>query len=136
MAFARLSVLRQRLGLVGGTDFDDTETADFHGRNMDVFREVLLDAKVQCERWGGKLEFVYLPEWARYTRYTSLGKSAHDEVLKLAQGLGIPTIDIAPVFEAHGDPLALFPFRGQGHYNEVGHRLVAQTVLKALTYAD
>ena len=136
MTFTRLSILRERLGLVGGTSVDETETADFHGRNMDAFRDIIVDAKMQTENWGGTLEFVYLPEWARYTRYTSLGKSARDEVLKLVRGLGIPIIDIVPVFEAHGDPLSLFPFRGQGHYNEVGHRLVAQEVLRALTYAN
>jgi lysophospholipase L1-like esterase len=136
MTLMRLSLLRQRLGLVGGMGRDDSELADFHGRNMDAFREILVDANSETMKWGGKFEFVYLPEWARYTRYTSLGKSARGDVLRLVQSLGIPIIDIVPVFDAHGDPLSLFPFRGQGHYNEVGHRLVADAVLKGLAYAD
>ena len=48
----------------------------------------------------------------------------------MVRELGLPLIDVHPAFEAHHDPLSLFPFRGFGHYNEAGHALVAQTVLR------
>jgi hypothetical protein len=41
-------------------------------------------------------------------------------------------VDINDGFQAHADPLSLFPFRRLGHYNEEGHRLVAETVLKSI----
>jgi hypothetical protein len=81
------------------------------------------------------LIFVYLPSWSRYagSNFTSPGDSARGEVLTLVRDLGIPIIDINDGFEAHGDPLSLFPFRRPGHYNEMGHRRVAEQVVDALS---
>jgi hypothetical protein len=133
VAFAKLTEVRERLSLIRRTGPKDTETADdLAGRNMNVFREILSQAKTQVDGWGGQLYFVYLPEWARYTRYSSWGKTSRSEVLMLVNGLGISLIDIEPVFQAQGDPLSLFPFRGVGHYTEAGHRLVAAEVLRRL----
>jgi GDSL-like Lipase/Acylhydrolase family len=132
--FVKLPVLRGKLGLVGGVDRDailagkDLETA-----NMDVFRDILVQAKTQADALDTKLYFVYLPEWARYTKYRSWGEEKRDDVLKLVSGLGIPIIDINPAFQAHGDPLSLFPFRAVGHYTETGHRLVAEEVLRKIS---
>ena len=50
----------------------------------------------------------------------------------MAGALGLPIIDIDPAFQAHGDPLSLFPFRATGHYAEAGHQVVADEVVKAL----
>jgi hypothetical protein len=61
-----------------------------------------------------------------------LGKVNRDEVLTIVRDVGIPLVDLDPTFQVHGDPLSLFPFRRAGHYNEVGHRLVAEAVLKAV----
>jgi hypothetical protein len=97
-----------------------------------VFHDILRQARTRVAAWNGQLYFVYLPEWSRYTRYRSWGKDKRDDVLALVRRLGIPVIDIDPVFQAHGDPLALFPFRGVGHYTEEGHRLVADEVLRHL----
>ena len=54
-------------------------------------------------------------------------------VLRIIRTLGIPLIDLDTAFRSHPDPLALFPFRRLGHYNEAGHRLVAEAVLRTLT---
>ena len=103
---------------------------------MDVFHEIMFQAKTQVEAWGGQLYFVYLPEWARYSDYISWGETKRSHVLTLIEGLAIPVIDIDPAFQAHGDPLSLFPFRRVGHYTETGHRLVAQEVLRSLPSTD
>lgn len=34
------------------------------------------------------------------------------------------------MFAAHPDPLTLFPFRRYAQYNEAGHRLVGEEVLR------
>jgi hypothetical protein len=65
-----------------------------------------------------------------------MGKTKRSDVLALATSLGIPMIDIDPAFQAHGDPLSLFPFRGVGHYTETGHRLVAEEVLRSLSSSN
>jgi hypothetical protein len=130
---AALVALRQRLGLIGGLEADDLHRgSDLAGRNMAVFGQVLIEAKKSVEMWGGKLEFVYLPEWARYTNYTSWGKTQRGAVLAMVRDLGIPLIDIDPIFQRQGDPLSLFPFRRPGHYNETGHEIVANAVLNAI----
>jgi hypothetical protein len=133
LEFIKLTDLRQQLRLISGTNAEELEKlADLEGPNMDLFREVLSEAKAQVGAWGGQLYFVYLPEWARYSEYSSWGKTKRGSVMKTVKSLRIPIIDIDPAFKAHGDPLSLFPFRAPGHYNEAGHRLVAQEVLKAI----
>ena len=47
--------------------------------------------------------------------------------------LDIPIIDIhSKVFGPHPDPLSLFPFRMDSHYNAEGYRLVAEEIGKRL----
>jgi len=134
IAFAKLSALRGRLAPFSESDpLSAGAAADFDTSNMAVFRDILVQAKARVRSWHGDLYFVYLPEWARYTKYDSWGKARRDEVLRIVSALGIPIIDVDPVFRAHGDPLSLFPFRSSGHYNEAGHRLVADTVIRALS---
>jgi lysophospholipase L1-like esterase len=99
---------------------------------MDLFREVMFQAKKEVDGWGGQLYFVYLPEWARYSGYRSWGKTQRDSVLKIVKNLEIPTVDIVPAFQKSSDPLSLFPFRETGHYNEAGHQLVGEEVLKSI----
>lgn len=129
----RLSALRQTVGLVGGVQADDATIADFKGANMDVFGQVLREAQSLVGGWGGRLIFVYLPGWEHYTKAVSSGEQYHDEVIAVARGLGIQIIDITNTFDQHADPLSLFPFRRPGHYNEMGHRLVGETLLGAIS---
>ena len=61
----------------------------------------------------------------------SQGAHAHFVV---GQHFGIPIIDAYAAFQAHRDPLSLFPFRGPGHYNEAGHRVVRQKQSSTLSH--
>jgi hypothetical protein len=128
-----LATLRQTAGLVGGMQVDPDAAADFETANLDVFSQVLRDAQAVVAEWGGQLVFVYLPEWAHYTRAVSRGEQYHDDVIAVTRRLGIRTIDVSRTFDQYGDPLSLFPFRQPGHYNETGHRLTAESVLAALS---
>jgi hypothetical protein len=133
MTFLKLTALRQRLGLVDGSDPSDPQRGeDLRTTNMEVFRDTLREAKARIARWGGQLYFVYLPEWARYNAYTSWGEARRTDVLNTVSSLGIKVIDLDPAFRARRDPLSLFPFRALGHYTEAGHRLVADEVLRAI----
>ena len=90
-------------------------------------------AASRVQRWNGQLAFVYLPTWERYSgHYHTKGDAKRQEVLAIARDLGIPIIDVEPVFRATGDPLSLFPFRVPGHYTENGHRLVEETIVRNL----
>jgi hypothetical protein len=134
LSVAKLTALRQRLGLLSQPETHERQVvADFQQANLDVFRRILTEAKRRAERDGGELQFVYLPDWERFTRrFRTLGDTKRDDVLRIVSELGIPIIDAEPAFRAHGDPLSLFPFREAGHYTEAGHRLVAQEVLGRL----
>jgi len=81
--------------------------------------------------WNGKIYFVYLPA---FTRYSTGNKDPHrDFVMQTATELDIPIIDIHnEVFDPHLDPLSLFPFRVSSHYNAEGYKLVAEAIGRRL----
>ena len=81
--------------------------------------------------WGGKMYFVYQPAFARYS--TGNEHPNRNFVMRTATELDIPIIDIhKEVFDPHPDPLSLFPFRMNGHYNAEGYKLVAEAIGKRL----
>jgi len=130
----KVSTLRQRLGMVyGETPQEQALISAVRGAGMYEFREVLSRANAEVRNWGGTLYFVYLPHWSRYANHIGIGLEQREQVLNTIRNLGIPIIDMHPAFAAYGDPLALFPFRELGHYNEEGHRLVAEEILKVLS---
>ncbi len=129
---ARLASLRDRLGVDRTTREDAERLADLENANMELFRDILSKAKTRVGGWNGTLYFVYLPNWGRYAGDLSIGAEQRSKVLKLVRHLGSPVIDLDPAFQAQSDPLSLFPFREYGHYNEKGHQLVAEEVIKIL----
>ena len=134
LRIARLTTLRQRLGLIYGEDAEDDVALADQDANIKLFHDILSQAKSRVSAWGGTLYFIYLPAWERYARNDhGFGTDARTTVLDLVKDLDIPIIDIHPAIQAHGDPLSLFPFRGNGHYNEKGHKVVADEVLKTLS---
>jgi hypothetical protein len=127
----KLTALRERLSLTRGKAAQEREIAANLRQNVELLRGVLAKTKKQVSAWGGTFYFVYLPTWWRYANGNS-GPfvSERPEVLKAVRAQGIPLIDILPAFEAHSDPLSLFPLGRFYHYNEQGHRIVAAEVLK------
>jgi hypothetical protein len=134
----KLGQIRQRLSLVHGTATETpltTEPAEPRSEyraEIDLLYEVLSQAKKLVSGWGGSLYFVYLPEWRRYTPDQQVN-TARYAVLQAVNRAGLSVIDIHPVFMSQKDPLTLFafPLPGSRHYNEEGHRLVAEEVLRS-----
>ena len=125
-----LTALREKLGLIYGKSLQVQTglASELDPELLGLFRRTLLQGKNMVNTWHGSLYFVYLPEWKRYAHPERAVKN-REAVLQIAKNLAIPIIDIDSAFQAHHDPLSLFPFRGFGHYTEAGHALVAQTVL-------
>lgn len=121
----KLTRLRRGLGLRG----EASEREEW--RRIELFGKVLSRANVAVAQWSGKLYFVYLPSWRRYGAPSS-ARPERDRVLAVVSKLGIPIIDMHPVFQAESNPLSLFPFGRFGHYNEKGHALVAAEVLRTI----
>jgi PAS domain S-box-containing protein len=135
LALVGLSNLRNRLSIVHSTTTEEVKNlADLKGPNLALFRDILTQVKTNVGAWGGKMYFIYLPDWLRYSGYElePVAKQ-RDSVLALVKSLGISVIDIHPIFQAQSDPLALFPFREPGHYTEKGHLLVAEEVMQAIS---
>jgi lysophospholipase L1-like esterase len=127
-----LSYLRERLssnGLVPADYQSDPRTR----AAMELLPSVLGRAKSSADALGSKLYFVYLPQRERYLN-AGTSDDSRDRVLSIAKKLSIPIIDVHAAFQDHADPLDLFPFRRGYHYNERGHQLVSEMVLRYLAH--
>ncbi|WHZ25119.1 MAG: hypothetical protein OJF47_004231 [Nitrospira sp.] len=125
--FMKVDALRKRFGLlfarVTSSELDDT---------LDVLTSVLQEAVALTGTWGGRVVFVYLPHYGRYTN-TWLADMDREQVLVRVHRLNLDVIDLSPVFAAQSDPLKLFPFRSPGHYTVEGNQLVAEHILSGLS---
>ena len=117
------------------TDTDTDTDTDVVDIDNPLFAKILTKAKTEVEARGGVLYFVYLPE---YNRYSTEGIS-HDlfrkkaEVIEMVKKLNIQVVDIhQEVFAHHPDPLELFPFRLNGHYNADGYSKVAKAIVTSV----
>ncbi len=107
---------------------------------LQQLESILVTADQFVNTWGGEMYFVYLPHWVRYADSydeCALNKPAshvtqYDQVLSLAENSGLSVIDVTEAFDAHADPLSLWPFRENRHYNEQGYALVADAVLQSI----
>ena len=125
-----------RLGAIRNSLFFDRINYDYDDVDVDfdysLFAKILTKAKAGVELWGGKLYFVYLPQYKRYNKVVSHDKfRKKSEVIDLVKGLDIPVIDIhQEVFANHPDPLSLFPLRSDGHYTADGYREVTKAIVE------
>lgn len=103
-----------------------------------LFAEVLREAEATVSQWGGRLVFVYLPEFDRYELDdANSGLHRHRQrVLETARRLDLQVIDVHASFRDHPNPQSLFPFEIHGHYNAEGADLVARTTLAAVEHLD
>lgn len=96
------------------------------------FRNVLIKTKETVSQWGGRLYFVYL------SGIKSVSEPAHQEpqrdlVLSIVDELKIPLIDTQQSFLKNENPISLFPFQRPNHYNAMGYKLVADTILQSIS---
>ena len=130
LEFVKLSSLRGTLGLVYGRAAQSSDDEWYSQDQLELFRTILLQAKSTVEEWDGTLYFVYLPARDRYVKAEDYHRQA---VLNIVKDSGIPIIDIHARFQRESDPMRLFPFGRFGHYNEQGHRVVAEEVLRVVS---
>ncbi len=107
--------------------------------SISIFRNILQKSKQMVLGWGGKMYFIYLPTFIRYSTDDELKNN--DFVMQTATELDIPIIDIhKEVFDPHPDPLSLFSSliiaRFHHHYTAEGYRLIAEAIGKRLEVDD
>lgn len=142
VAIIKLNNIRTRLGLVQGTGVEDPSKPDpalvehqpqSMRDDINLFYQILSEARKSVSQWGGNLYFVFLPAWQRYAPRQAV-HPGRDQILLAANKAGLPVIDLHHSFVAQKDPLALFPPAPlESHYNKDGHRLVAEEVRRSVS---
>src|SRR5262249_36777536 len=106
-SYIKLPTLRQRLGLVYGTQ------TELFSTEIALLRQIIAKANTRVRLWNGKLYFIYLPGWSTYSNVPIPNETSavtqRATILRLVRELEIPLVDMHVAFEAHGDPLSLFP---------------------------
>ena len=96
---------------------------------------ILDQAKRTTEKNGGKLHFVYLPEYFRYQKkfFKKVYNLEKNKMLDLVKSKNINIIDIDKLlFKKNDDPLNFFYFRKPGHYNDLAYKEIAKIIVKKL----
>ncbi len=95
------------------------------------FVKILNNTNIFLKKKNIKLFFVYLPSYKRY-------KFAYDQfhlqsVKKLVTKMGLDFIDMdKEVFSKEKNPLELFPYEMDGHYNAQGYEKVAKKLIEII----
>jgi lysophospholipase L1-like esterase len=98
--------------------------------NYALFRRILQEGRDAAATWGGCVTLVYLSGHPATDRPAFA--AIHRQVDEIAASLGVKVIDAHAALRAQPDPTRLFPFGKPAHYNEEGHRIVAEAVLPGL----
>ena len=125
-------------------------------KGLEKLTEIISLSKSFTQKQGAKFYFIYIPHPSRY-RMEELFDSKvqvdlekyiiaenntpdfknYEKIINSVKNLDIPVIDIYK--ELHltlKDPVGLYPFRLPGHYNELGYKLIVETVLKKIEEYD
>jgi hypothetical protein len=99
-----------------------------HTFQKSLFVKVLQEAKKTISSFGGKLYFVYLPDYQRYYDRRTVAAYKRNQVIAAVKSCDIPLIDFHQVLKNHPDPLSMFPHRLFGHYNTYGYKKLAEQI--------
>tara|TARA_B100000965_G_scaffold208589_1_gene174311 strand:- start:1245 stop:2558 length:1314 start_codon:yes stop_codon:yes gene_type:complete len=95
------------------------------------FEQILKLTKDFTLKNNSNLYFVYLPDF--YTVKTNLKKGHYYKVKNIVNKLDIPFIDIHDeVFKKQAEPLKVFPFQQNGHYNEAGYQMISEGIFRII----
>ncbi len=153
LRFTKLSFLRRYT--TEQLSFDPTVSLTDE-QTLEKLIEIISLSKNFTQKQGAKFYFIYIPHPSRY-RMEELFDSKvqvdlekyiiaenntpdfknYEKIINSVKNLDIPVIDIYK--ELHltlKDPVGLYPFRLPGHYNELGYKLIVETVLKKIEEYD
>ncbi len=102
---------------------------------LDMFNSILEKAKSNVEKNGGRLVFIYLPDYARYHgNKITKGSAAYmkDDVIGAVKNMGVDVIDVDRAFSQLDDPKSVFTFGQPNHYNSGGNLIIAGEILRYL----
>ncbi len=95
---------------------------------VDVFRQILAQAKAEVEAADARLHFVYLPRYECLLAGPDACASEREAVMGVASALALDPLDLSAALSAVDDPKTLFPAGLPGHFDADGYDLVARTI--------
>lgn len=95
------------------------------------FKQILNKANNMVNNWGGKLYFVSLPDYKRFSN--NYKPQSQDFIIKTVKDLKIPLVDMYDyLIKNSEDPLSIFPYNIDydylNHYNAKGYSFVANAI--------
>ena len=127
--FIKLSRVRSIINSILPKKYQPNFAERSSRQKLKEFKEILTLTKKLVNEKNSKLYFVYLPEFERYVM--NYENTNYHNVKNIINDLKIPFIDIhKDVFEKEQNPLKLFPFESNAHYNVDGYKKVAETIYK------
>ena len=102
--------------------------------NKQEFTKVIILSNQLAYKNKSKFYFIYMPLYMRFQLNNDNDNYQHyNEVLKIINDLNIPIIDIKKeVFDKMKNPLELFPFKGEGHYNVKGYEIITKSIFNKI----
>jgi lysophospholipase L1-like esterase len=106
------------------------ETLNHLPENLKLFKQILGEAKRIVSAWDGELVVVYIPAYIRQANPDTAESNFHrPEVLRVLGEENVTVLDFYGVLQTHPDPLSLYPYRLNGHFNEAGYAYLGKTVV-------
>ncbi len=109
---------------------------EYDRNSLIIFDKVLKKTQELSTKNNSNLYFVYIPGFNRFTKNIQAEDDKHlnyEEVIKSVKKNNINLIDFYANMRELDDPLALYPFRGFGHFNEKGYKILAEYILKNIS---
>ena len=93
------------------------------------FKKVMIEAKKYINSQGADLYFVYLPSFYEINAQHGF-KGNRKKIINIINNLNINSIDMFPIINQIENPLTIFPFKSNNHYNGIGYKLIANEIIK------
>ena len=93
------------------------------------FKKVMTEAKKYVDKQNVNLYFVYLPSFYEVSKKHNF-QGNRKKILDIIKDLNINTIDMLPIINQIEDPLTIFPFKSNNHYNGIGYKLISEEIIK------
>ena len=107
--------------------------------NLEMFYTIAKNFKELSNSQDSELYFVYLPNYIRYNKVYAHANEGEmfnrEKIIKIISSLNIPIIDLhEKVFKLEKDPLSLFPYRKNRHYNHEGFDKSSKAIINNVNY--
>jgi hypothetical protein len=111
--------------------------------NKKDYEKIIMEFKSSVIKDDAKLSIVYLPHYTRLamTKYhnhpqTNQFNEMRESIEKIASKNSIKFYDFSEVVEKRKNPLDIFYYELNTHYNELGNKILAEFLAKKLNYVN